>query len=319
MQKINPFECFLVSHVFDDGEDENDEEYMESIKIIEAISQQLGEDENGNRKQQMDFELEKKRIFDEAHTIFEEQLNMVKAQAKRDLEEAEVKARWDCDELKRSFEERLKEAEDNLEIQRREAKFERDDAVAELTEAHETQIKRIKDEFEESLQVLKANGPPMKRKHAPVEPDLNTVVLNGDLVSIAVPVTDQTKYTILETGELEFVEFLPYPEEKPKDGKGMEWIGGNLTYWDYENDHFVSVHPCGACEKEFSDEILGKFRRQRNGISYDFCSNSCSGWFDVINDAEILLKDDYTESEYSAWLEENGNSICLWLDSIDQC
>lgn len=221
--------------MFDEGDDENEEEYMESMKIIETISQQLGEDENGNCKQQMDFELEKKRIFDETQTSFEEQLNMVKAQAKQDLEEAEKKlksseaqARWNCDELKRGFKERLREAEDNLKIQRREAKFERDDAVAELTEAHEEKIKRIKDEAEEKLQALKANGPPIKRKHAPAEPKLDTVVLNGDLVSIAVPVADQTKYTILETGELEFVEFIPYPEEKPIDGEGMKRNGGQF-------------------------------------------------------------------------------------------
>lgn len=55
--------------------------------------------------------------------------------------------------------------------------------------------------------------------------------------------------------------------------------------------------------------MLGKFRRIHNGYTYDLCSKACSEWFDVIYDAEILLKDDFTESEYNAWLEENGNSM----------
>lgn len=212
-----------MSHVFDDDDDELEDEYFGSVQIIEALSQQLGEELNGNRHQQIDFELEKQRIYDETQAIFDEQLKAIKAQAGEAEKHLKSAIRMQ-NELKNDFEERLRAAEDELEIHRREAKFERENVVAEMIEDHDAKIKRVKEEAEQKLRALLssggASGPPLKRKSSAVPPDMETVVLNGDLVSVAVPVADQSVYTILETGELEFVEFIPYPEEKPENGIG---------------------------------------------------------------------------------------------------
>lgn len=211
-----------MSHVFDEDSD-GEEEYSESVKIIDALSRQLAAiGENASAKPS--FELEKKRLvaeFEEANRACEERLAQAIEQFEaiaEKLKQVEAKARFDQDELKKYFEEKLKDAETDLEIQRREAKLEREDVVREMTAAHAAELKRVKDEAEEKMFALRENQQ-MKRKKT--EPELETIALNGDLVSVAVPVADQQTYTILETGELELVEFLPYPEEdKEEDKKG---------------------------------------------------------------------------------------------------
>lgn len=70
-------------------DDDNSEKYVKSIQTIEKLTQQLGEDQNhnGNSKQPMDFELEKKRILNEAQVKFAEKLKAVQASAKRNLKQ----------------------------------------------------------------------------------------------------------------------------------------------------------------------------------------------------------------------------------------
>lgn len=172
-------------------------------------------------------ELEKERIYNELNALFGEKLNAAKAEAQAHLQEVEEKLRAAVASTSRNHEdylERLEKAEDDLEIQRREAKLEREDLVAEMTRVHEAEIKRIKDEAEAKLKEQTENGltnePRIKRKHSLSSSAPDTVVLNGELVSIAVPVVDTTTYTILKTDELEFVEYVPYEDAQPEDEKG---------------------------------------------------------------------------------------------------
>lgn len=226
MNNINLGIFSTVSRVFDDDDDENEGEHIESIKLIEDISKQLADKDNGDCKQNI--ELEKERIYGELNAMFEEKLNAVKTEAQRNSEEAEEKLKAAVANARRNHEdylERLQKAEDDLEIQRREAKIEREDVVAEMIGAHEAEIKRIKDDAEAKL-----NEPRLKRKQSLTSAEQNTFVLNGDLVSIAVPVVDTSVYTILETGELEFVEFLPYNDEEPKNDKGNARYFRTINY-----------------------------------------------------------------------------------------
>lgn len=95
-----------VSHVFDDEDDENEEEYSDSVKIIEALSQRLGEaeDENGNSTRQMDFESEKKRIFDEAQA----HLKAAVEEGQRNLEKAKKEYQDQLESAQKSFDEQLR-------------------------------------------------------------------------------------------------------------------------------------------------------------------------------------------------------------------
>lgn len=203
-----------MSHVFDEDEDES-EEYSDSIKIIEDLQQKLGADQNDNCKQQADLELKAKQ------EQFEEELKSVKAKAQQELEKAEQKVKVIEAKL-RENQVQLEEIQDDLEVQRREAKLERENAVAELVEAHEAEIKRITGEAEAKLKQQLADGPPSKRKQSASAPELETITLNGDLVSVAVPVDDSKTYTVLETGELELVDFVPYEDGEPEDEKSMK-------------------------------------------------------------------------------------------------
>lgn len=74
-----------VSHVFDDDDDEEiDDECAESMEFIESMTRQLGADENNNGSNQIDLEVEKKRIYDE---IVAKELAASKADAEEKLEE----------------------------------------------------------------------------------------------------------------------------------------------------------------------------------------------------------------------------------------
>lgn len=82
------FSVTVVGRMLAD-DDENSEKYFKSSQTIEKLTQQLGKDQkqNGNSKQQMDFELEKKRILDEAQVKFVQKLKAVQAAAKRNLKQ----------------------------------------------------------------------------------------------------------------------------------------------------------------------------------------------------------------------------------------
>lgn len=147
--------------MFDEDEDEHEDEYTESMKIIDAISKQLAVD------QKMDMELAKKRIYDEAAEIFEEKLKAVEAEAMKNAEQ--------------SLHADLKTAEESV-----------NDALekmSQMTEAHQAEIKRITAEADAELVLLMENEPPLKRKQASTSRESCELVVTNDG---AVPVTDST-------------------------------------------------------------------------------------------------------------------------------
>lgn len=189
--------------MFDDATDtEEGEEYIESAKIIDELSQQLGAP--NRNAQHVDFELKKQQILDEARAVFEEELKLAKTHAQHELMEAKrgyeeeigkasraneiesLVARANIetamDELQSAqaeleritvlFEEnekRLREAEKNLAAMQKEVEKERE-YIATLTAAHEAEIGRIHEKAQQDLKSLvdteNANAPPSKRKQA---------------------------------------------------------------------------------------------------------------------------------------------------------
>lgn len=195
-----------MSRVFDDGEDEIEDEHIESISIINALSEQLGEDGNGDRIQGIDLDMERERIYDELSEIIEEKSALAKvsygelektlystevkverlaaelARNEAELEQlqthlksaevvmecAETSGREACENLLLA-EEKLDGAEETYHQQLAALRKEiefQQNQITAMTEAHATEIKRIIEEREEKLE----NGPPLKRKQASTAP-----------------------------------------------------------------------------------------------------------------------------------------------------
>lgn len=193
---------FTVSRVFDHDEDENEEEHTESLSVINALTQQL--DENDNCMLNVDLELEKEKIYDELSAIFDEKFALAKA-SYGELEEnfheteAEVKRLkdelfWSEGELEKlttqlnvleadmertdeSLDFAEKSYQEQLDTLRKEIQTQQEHITA-MTEAHAAEIKRFIEVQEEILKIALENEPPLKRKQVSTSPQLTTASTN---------------------------------------------------------------------------------------------------------------------------------------------
>lgn len=146
--------------MFDDEDDENEEEYMDSIKIIESLSQQLGEDENGNSMRQVDFESEKKRISNEAQA----NLKAAVDEGQRNLEKAKRDYQSQLESAQKSFDEQLRKQRE--EASGRQALENKNAGNSSDTEA---EIRRLKSENAELMENYEEVLDELNRKEKSVE------------------------------------------------------------------------------------------------------------------------------------------------------